>query len=164
MATCKNCRKSGLFTKVNGLGVCDRCNSIINIETPPHFRIYKDCCSIIETTENPETLKNRLDLLKKQLEYFHTYESKGINLLTPSPSALFQTLESERDSYYIECFEKAFKTLAVKVTELKTKSSQVNRIEKFIQLIDEYKSELIDSSSLSGMRSRAQKLFDLYSA
>lgn len=163
MARCKNCGESGLFKSVNALGVCARCDSIIKITTPAQYRIYKDCCNIIENTENPETLKKRLSLLREKLQFFLDYENKGIMILNPYPSVLLATLESETDDYYEKCFNKAFNSLTIKVTELKTKNSQIGKIEKFIDLVDEYKNELTNTSTLDKWKTKAEKLLTVYS-
>lgn len=137
MATCKFCGKTGIFHTVTKNGMCPNCEVFVDNDLRNRTRIFTESKDIINKSENPDVVISRLDVVKDCLTHIIMYEQKGIGFFQPSPSQMLIDIENDRDNIISDCFERSYKTLKIKLLNLKSSSAISNNISKFVQKIDE---------------------------
>lgn len=158
MASCKFCEKSGLFLRLNSNGLCKRCAPAVKSEASGHIRVINDSYKLITESKNVETVKGRLDLVIERCEYLESkYQSKGINIMKPSPKEHLKHYRNNYDQYIAEVLEREYEKLLEKVSNLKTKRGKVNNIEKYIDRLNEFKNELEDKKALQYIEDNVEK-------
>lgn len=137
MATCKFCGKSGFFHTVTKNGMCPNCEVFVDNDLRNRTRIFTESKDIINKSENPDVVISRLEVVKDCLTHIITYEQKGIGFFQPSPSEMLKDIENDQDNIISDCFERSYKTLKIKLLNLKSSLAISNNISKFVQKIDE---------------------------
>ena len=152
MPKCKYCGKSGLFLVVSNNNLCRNCDSFVVADIQNRLRIHNDSIRLIENSENPDVVYSRIGLAIKNLSGLLEYEKKGIDTINPIPSKLLEVFKTESNNFFFDCFNRAYKSLSIKILNLKSNSAIRNQILKFINKIDEYIPKFEDYQPLNKIK------------
>lgn len=143
MAKCKWCERSGLLLKVSQKGLCQNCDTVINMDIENRARQIEETKHLILTSNNTDTIVSGFDFLIKTFSDLKKYEEKGIETFETPPSESLKLFSpNDRDSLIIHGLENEFNLLKESVTFLKTKNGRVNKIKTFYLRVGEFKSKL----------------------
>jgi len=152
MAKCKYCGKSSIFLKVTPNGLCNNCDQVVVMDIQNRSRIYNDSIRLIDSSENPDVVYSRIQVAKDTLTVLLNYETKGIPTINPVPSQLLEVFNKDSDEFLHETFNKAYKSLSIKLLNLKSDTAKRNHLQKFIEKIDEYIVKVRNNQPLIDMR------------
>ena len=86
MATCKLCKRSGIFFKVNSEGLCENCYPTFLLSVESLLRIINESIKIIDESKNLKTRIKRCEIIVQRAGVLVKYEEAGIKTTKPSPS------------------------------------------------------------------------------
>lgn len=152
MATCKYCGKSSIFHRVTNNGMCPNCEAFVANDIKNRSRIYNESKEILQKSENPEVIISRISTAKETIIHFMTYEKKGIGIFEALPSVMLKDIEEKRDNIILEGFDRARKSLNLKLLSLQSSAAKKNNIEKFLQLINKHLEDVKNPEALSNMK------------
>lgn len=74
MATCKWCRKGGIFIRVDRYGLCNNCSDAILIEVNSRVKVIQESKDIINSSKKLDTVLSRLDTIVMHAQELRKYE------------------------------------------------------------------------------------------
>jgi hypothetical protein len=134
--TCNNCNRSGLFLRLDSLGLCENCSHFVTMDINNLARIYNDCVNLLENSFNLKVLLGRLETIDDVLQKLIKYENKKIYVLSESPAKLFENLQNSRKKDIQNFVSRNYSDVSYKISKLKTNKSKFSNWEKYISEIN----------------------------
>ncbi len=112
-------------------------------EASRYLEILKSSSKICSETKNPETFFSRMSLIDETIDKLIVYE--GVVCFSgEKPSDVKQEINSNRVQIINEFIERYAKDVRIKIYELKTKSSKINKANAFYNILNEYSDKMPD--------------------
>lgn len=105
------------------------------------FRIANECSSILQTTVDPDTFFERLQLFSTHCRSLVDYE-EYISFSGATPTELYNTLILEKQELIKEFLVRYFTKVDTKANGLKTAKGQLNQYQRFYDSLTPYFSEM----------------------
>lgn len=105
------------------------------------FRIANECSSILQTTVDPDTFFERLQLFSTHCRSLVDYE-EYISFSGATPTELYNTLILEKQELIKEFLVRYFSKVDIKASGLKTVKGQLNQYQRFYDSLTPYFSEM----------------------
>lgn len=105
------------------------------------FRIVNECSSILQTTVDPDTFFERLQLFSSHCRSLVDYED-FVSFSGATPTELYNTLITEKQELIKEFLVRYFSKVLDKTDTLKTAKGQLNQYQKFYDSLTPYFSEM----------------------
>lgn len=157
MATCKICRRDGLFLSVNQHGLCSTCNTGLAIEAESRLRVLNESVKIIESTKNLATRLSRCNVVIEQAQALIKYENLGIPVITPPPSKIAQTYLDNKLIFVKEGLLEDSRQALEKAKLASTTNAKVTALSKVVLKIMDYKREYTNVKDLEIMENGLRK-------
>ena len=157
MATCKWCRKGGIFIRVDRYGLCNNCSDAILIDVNSRVKVIQESKDIINSSKKLDTVLSRLDTIVMHAQELRKYEDAGISLLTPPPSDLISYTEKKKDDMIISFTHKDVDGWMVKADSAASPKTQITQASKALAIIMEAKKKLLDPYKLNELELRTKK-------
>ena len=97
MARCRNCRKGGLFKKVNREGLCGACEPEVAADIEQHSNVIYEAMGVFERGKSFDEKLVALDELLESARHLQQYEAKGIDSCNPPPTPVVLEYSGFRD-------------------------------------------------------------------
>ncbi|MBQ7962856.1 MAG: hypothetical protein IJ289_09680 [Clostridia bacterium] len=128
-------------------------------EANRYLEILNESSKICSETRNPETFFSRMSLIDDTIDKLITYEGV-IHFTGEKPSEVKQKFNSNRAQAVNDFIERYAKDTRIKIYELKTKSSKINKANAFYNILYEY-SDKMPSESIAKLTEIAEQLKSL---
>jgi hypothetical protein len=159
MATCKWCEKSGMFVRVDRLGVCSSCSPIVEIDVAETRRLTKDSVDVIEKSTVLDTRLSRCDFLIELFGRLSKYESKGIPVIDPLPSTMIENSKTWRNSILTHTLTMQLATVFADSSASKTTKAKLRPLDKFMKKLLVYQQKYPDAG-LDSLIANVQEAID----
>ncbi|MDD2401974.1 MAG: hypothetical protein PHD60_07240 [Clostridia bacterium] len=105
------------------------------------LRILEDCKYLVMTSENIDTVIDRLNLGIQHAYTIKQLEQNGLYNGTPTSNDYLNIFLEQKESIINRCLNRAYKDMLNKSSELKTERGKYNRYKKFIEQLHKYDEE-----------------------
>lgn len=158
MATCKNCKRSGLFFSVNKYGVCNTCYSAIIFETQSRFRVIDGSMKIVSDSKKTDTRLSRCDLIIVHAKELMKFEKMGIPTTQPQPSIIVRTYEDNKLKLIKEDVTESTRLALEKARLATTATSKVSHLSKVVLKVVDYRRIYPNESDLMTAEAKLRKV------
>ena len=112
-------------------------------EASRYLEILKTSSKICSETKNPETFFSRMSLIDETVDKLIAYEGV-VRFTGENPSDVKREINSNRIQFINDFIERYAKETRIKIYELKTKSSKINKANAFYNILTEYSDRIPD--------------------
>lgn len=112
-------------------------------EASRYLEILRTSSKICSETKSPETFFSRMSLIDETIDKLITYEGV-VHFTGEKPSRIKQEINNNRVQFVNDFIERYAKDTRIKIYELKTKSSKINRANAFYNILTEYSDSMPD--------------------
>ncbi|MBE0418227.1 MAG: hypothetical protein IBX63_10725 [Coriobacteriia bacterium] len=152
MGTCRYCGRSGLFLKTNRSRLCSACNRALAVAVENDKRILDDCQRLIRQSKNPDTRLSRFHDMRRVLQRMQEqYEAKGIEVISPAPSALLTEIAGWRDRIVCDRVQARVDKELDKAAKAKTTKTRGKALEAALSFFDEDDSRATEPTVVAGL-------------
>jgi hypothetical protein len=117
--------------------------NITQMQADNDIRIMQDCLSLINTSQNMETVVVRYNDLLNVLTRMSTYENKpNIKHLKERPSEALIRMHDEQADIMNRAVDRSYEHELDSASQLKTEKGRSNRIERYFAVLEELSSKL----------------------
>lgn len=117
--------------------------AIATAEASRYIEIIKTSSKICSETKNPETFFSRMSIIDEAVEKLIAYEGV-VRFTGENPSDVKRNFDSNRIQIINDFIERYAKETRIKIYELKTKSSKINKANAFYNILTEYSNQMPD--------------------
>ena len=158
MATCKYCKKSGWFLRLDNAGLCNSCIQILAPITNRAAQIIEESDKIIEKSKKLETKLSRLDLIEEVVkEHFLPYERMGIQVANQTGHQVLEKVAIMREEIIVNTLQEYLNEAKDKAEEAKSEKSKINAYSKVLQKITELKNKVSNLDIISNFESKVKQ-------
>lgn len=158
MATCKYCKRNGLFLSVNKSGLCTTCNSAIHIEAQSRLRVINDSVQLVNTGKTTATRVSRCDLIVEHGQALLKYENMGIQVCTPPPSEMVKIYTDKRGRIIKEGLREEARQAMEKSKLATTVNGRITPLTKVILKVNDYRKDLPNDRDLDILENGLKKV------
>ncbi|MBT7580062.1 MAG: hypothetical protein HN633_14970 [Candidatus Marinimicrobia bacterium] len=148
MASCKWCKNSGMFVKVDYRGLCKSCAPKVSFELQQRARVIESSLKIVNDGKVFKTRWERCELVLDHARQLQRYEQMDISVSDPSPSTVIANLEEVKEEILAEQIELILKDSISKAKLAKTDSSTTAAINKGITKLENLSEIVGDEDSV----------------
>ncbi len=148
MASCKWCKKSGVFVKVDYRGLCKSCSAEVSFELQQRARVIDSSLKIVNDGKVFKTRWERCELVLEHARQLQRYEQMDISVSEPSPSTVISNLEEVQEEILTEQIELILKDSISKAKLAKTDSSITSAINMGITKLEKLSDIVGDEDSV----------------
>ncbi len=112
-------------------------------EASRYLEILQTSSKICSETKNPETFFSRMSLIDETIDKLTTYEGI-VHFTGEKPSRIKQEINNNRVQFVNDFIERYAKDTRIKIYELKTQSSKINKANAFYNILTEYSDSMPD--------------------
>ena len=117
--------------------------TVATAEVSRYLEILQNSSKICSETKNPETFFSRMSLIDETIDKLITYEGV-IHFTGEKPSRIKQEINNNRVEFVNDFIERYAKDTRIKIYELKTRSSKINKANAFYNILTEYSDRMPD--------------------
>jgi hypothetical protein len=161
MATCKYCKKSGWFLRLDNAGLCNSCLQILAPITNRAVQIIEESDKIIGKSKKLETKLSRLELIEKVVkEHFLPYERMGIQVANQTGHQVLDKVAIMREEIIVNTLQEYLNKAKDKAEKAKSAKSKINAYSKVLQKITELKNKVSNPDIISELELEIKQLLD----
>jgi hypothetical protein len=149
MASCKWCKKSGIFLSVDNRGLCKKCAAAISFDLQQRSRVIASSLQIINDGKKFKTRYERCDLVLEHAYQLEKYEKSGISVSETLPSKLILDLDELKDELLNEEIESIAKASISRSEQAASIKGRISLYNKGILKLEDLKDFVGDYESIS---------------
>lgn len=130
--------------------------AIATAEASRYFEILQTSLKICSETKNPETFFSRMSLIDETIDKLIAYEDV-VHFTEGKPTDIKNDIDSNKEQFVNDFIERYAKDTRIKIYELKTKSSKINKANAFYNILNEY-SDKMPAGSIAKINEVSEQL------
>ncbi|MFH1726650.1 MAG: hypothetical protein ABII00_18725 [Elusimicrobiota bacterium] len=139
MADCKICGCKGWLALLDDQGLCRYCAKLAALDIEQRSRIVKEFKIKADTTLNPASKIQSMDLMASNLEALSDYERKGVATPGSSPQRELSKTRAELDALLLKTLRSELDQLIVSAKTAESPEAKLKLFEGFRLKLSEYK-------------------------